>query len=218
MEWEVMRAKEDAAAAESGAWADWQDPAWEDPVGQWSEGAAAEGDVAAMYPKGKGKGGKANGGFHGSCHNCGEWGHSQKFCPYGTGKGKGNGNGKGKGKWGKEQGSTKEREKEKERVQERVTIAARWVTTREIAGKGVGPTVWDKDGIVSRAIMRESQCSAQLGMAARESGRAEHTRGADGPEAARPWTFSAWNASIFRRQRACRSRKTRAASSRCIKG
>ena len=53
-----------------------------------------------MYAKGQGEGK----GFRGSCHNCGEWGHSQRFCTKGGGKGnskggKGNkGKGKGKGK------------------------------------------------------------------------------------------------------------------------
>ena len=54
-------------------------------------------DVAAMYSKGQGK--SKGKGFQGSCHNCGEWGHSQRFCPKGGGKGK-SGKGESKGAFG----------------------------------------------------------------------------------------------------------------------
>ena len=95
--------------------ADWDNPAdgaWKEANGaewpevpEWYEGQQNMGDAAAMYNNGKGKNGKGKGkGFQGNFHVCGEWGHSQRFCPKGGGKGKGGkmnkGKGKGKGMFG----------------------------------------------------------------------------------------------------------------------
>ena len=52
-------------------------------------------DVDAMM---KGKGDKGQGkGFQGACYNCGEFGHSARYCPHGPGKGKGAGERQGMG-------------------------------------------------------------------------------------------------------------------------
>ena len=61
----------------------------QDSDGQWGDGSS--GDIDAL---GKGKGGykgkgKGKGMFSGQCFQCGEWGHSQRFCPKGKSKGKG---------------------------------------------------------------------------------------------------------------------------------
>ena len=45
------------------------------------------GEVMGFEGEGKG-GGKGKGEFFGRCFQCGQWGHSAKFCPTGKGKGK----------------------------------------------------------------------------------------------------------------------------------
>ena len=45
------------------------------------------GEVMGFKGEGKG-GGKGKGEFFGRCYECGQWGHSAKFCPKGKGKGK----------------------------------------------------------------------------------------------------------------------------------
>ena len=93
----------------SGAGAYHMQPGWES-WGGYSEGAGSEhgsgqdgdgGDVNAFNKgKGKGKGKGKPGGksvFYGQCYNCGQSGHSAKFCPE---KNKGKSKGKGYGKYG----------------------------------------------------------------------------------------------------------------------
>ena len=78
------------------------------PEAEWPGGQEAEGEWggdANGFAKGKGKskGGK-KGVFNGACHGCGEWGHSQRFCPKKGGKDKGGGKGKDKGGGKRNQG------------------------------------------------------------------------------------------------------------------
>ena len=61
-------------------------------------------DEATVNMIGKGGGKKGmKGGFQGQCYLCGEWGHSQMYCPYSKGKGKGKEQAQGKG-YGKDKG------------------------------------------------------------------------------------------------------------------
>ena len=89
---------------ENEGWPYWEGQEYEE---NWEEGPEChshgydgnEDEINALgkgKAKGKGKGGfkgKGKGGFKGSCYTCGQFGHSQRFCPQ---KGKS----KGKGKFG----------------------------------------------------------------------------------------------------------------------
>ena len=98
MEKENEYKHEDYGAHQKGdAWAGWQRHTWSGASGaDWPEPYNA----AAMYAKVQGKGK----GFQGSCGNCGDGGHSQRFCTKGGGKGISKG---GKGAKGKEKGKGK---------------------------------------------------------------------------------------------------------------
>ena len=83
--------------------AGWSWGACEDEITQCQE-CEDDQDEAMVNMIGKGGGKKGTkGGFQGQCYLCGEWGHSQMYCPYAKGKGKGKEQAQGKG-CGKDKG------------------------------------------------------------------------------------------------------------------
>jgi hypothetical protein len=88
---EVMGPKPMEVDIVSGSWADYAeeewDTCWTKTEGEHQhEGEYTEAVVQYIGEKGGKSGGK---GFQGSCYVCGEYGHSQRFCPKGKGKGGG---------------------------------------------------------------------------------------------------------------------------------
>jgi hypothetical protein len=91
----------------SGSWADWTVEEWEVEQENGEDHGHGESDMTMVQYIGE-KGGGKKGGFQGHCYICGEYGHSQTYCPKGKGKGFGKeGYSKGYGKDGGYKGYAK---------------------------------------------------------------------------------------------------------------
>ena len=93
-----MQGKGNSMDVDGMDWNEWE--RW-DSWGSWDGDEGSGGEQGDLDALGKGKyggkggkkdGGKGKGGYKGGCYNCGQPGHSAKFCTYlpkGKGKGKG---------------------------------------------------------------------------------------------------------------------------------